>query len=103
MLPSASNITMPSAVVSRMAARSSAMTWPAAGSTAVGGGSGAGALASSTGASGVNISASADSPSHEMVNSRAAVAGAATSLLAEIVTGVPASDVLLADETPAST
>ena len=59
---------------------------------------------------GEQIKASADSPSHEIVNRRASVADEASASvagsldwLAEIVTGVPASDVLLAEETPAST
>jgi hypothetical protein len=81
------------------------MTWPAVGSIVIAGGSAAAGLVSSTGAggaSGVNISASADSPSHEIVNNRAALAEPAASWLAEIVTGVPASEVLAAEETPAS-
>ena len=62
----------------------------------------AGSLACPVGA---NISARADSPSHVIVNSRASVGvdGPADSWPAEIVTGVPACDVLLAWETPAST
>jgi len=53
------------------------------------------------------IRASAGSPSHEIVNRRASVATAGVcseeTSIPEIFTGLPASDVLLALETPGST
>ena len=74
-MPSASNITMPSAVVSRMAPSSSASAWPAGSGSAQQrcfGGVGAGsAIAAATAALSVRvpekIRASAESPSQEIV------------------------------------
>src|SRR5579871_3424864 len=112
MLPAASNITMPSLVVSRIAPRSSASACPTDG-TADGGGlaTGVGSAAAATGVTtgataalgvGEKIKASADSPSHEIVNRRPSVAdaGVEASGLAVIVTAMPASDVLLDEVGP---
>src|SRR6266700_3462466 len=106
MLPPESNMTMPSAVVSRIAPSSSALAWP----TADGGFSGTGSameLAGGTAAAaaGDMIRASAGSSSQEIVKRRASVdtAGSDDPSVAAILTGVPASDVLDALEMPAST
>src|SRR3954467_4863018 len=120
MLPSASNMTMPSAVVSRMAGRPSAGASPGPGAGAVGKVSGtmvsaatvsATTVSAMTGATGAacgsaQISACALSPSQSIACRCASVVGSGASPLASvalIVTGVPACDVLLAADTPGST
>lgn len=105
---------MPSAAVSRIAPSSSASAWPACGSAGASSGSAAGsgsdsaaAIAASSSSVREKISASAESSSQVMVCSRASAdtdcAPCSVLWFAEIVTGVPVPDVLLACETPGST
>src|ERR1700722_7733560 len=103
MLPSASNITMPSAVVSMIAPSSSALAWP----TADGGDTATGSANAAAIAVPEKIKASADSPSHAIVCRCASVADGGVcsgeAWVPDIVTGVPVSDVLLTVDTPGST
>src|SRR5947199_1254086 len=108
MLPPVVNVATPSGVLAGMAARSAASVRPAAGGGLAGAASVIVAIVGA-GLAGKQISASAESPPHEIVNRRASVAvepaawplpcwvASSVPWLAEIVIGVPASDMLLAE------